>query len=67
MRPVQSSTVARIGYEEGAEEAYVEFLSGGLYVYIGVPPMVFEDLEHSPSKGKFVNEILKPRYPCQRL
>jgi hypothetical protein len=67
MQPVQSSNVARIGYEEDAEEVYVEFYNSGTYVYSGVPPIVFEDFERAPSKGKFVNEVLKPRYACHRL
>lgn len=67
MHPVQSSTVALIGYDEDAEAAYVEFFSSGLYVYSGVPPLVFEEFARSASKGKFVNEVLKPRYSYQRL
>ena len=62
MQPVQSSSVARIGYDESAEEVYVEFYTSGTYVYAGVPRAVFEDFERAPSKGKFVNEVLKPRY-----
>lgn len=67
MQSVQSSNVATIGYEEDAEEVYVEFHGSGTYVYSGVPPIVFGDFERATSKGKFVNEVLKPRYACHRL
>lgn len=67
MQAVRSSSIARIGYDESDEELYVEFHNTGTYVYVNVPPIVFEDLERAPSKGKFVNEVIKPRYLCHRL
>ena len=68
MRPVQSSSVALIGYDESAEELHVRFHDSDItYVYFDVPPIVFENLERAPSKGKFVNNVVKPRYPCHRL
>jgi hypothetical protein len=62
MRPVESSAVARIGYDAGTEEAYVEYLGGGLYAYEGVPAEVFEELANAESKGTFVNAVIK-EYP----
>ena len=66
MQPVESSAVARIGYDEAAEEAYVEYLGGGLYAYEGVPADVFEELTNADSKGTFVNEVIK-EYPFREL
>jgi hypothetical protein len=62
MHPVESSAVARIGYDAEAEEAYVEYLGGGLYAYEGVPAGVFEELANADSKGTFVNAVIK-QYP----
>lgn len=62
LQPVESSAVARIGYDAEAEEAYVEYIGGGLYSYEGVPPDVFEELVNADSKGTFVNTVIK-RYP----
>ena len=56
-----------IGYDAEADEVYVDFHGSGTYVYSGVPSIVFEEFEHAASKGKFVNEVLKPRYVCRRL
>lgn len=67
MQPVVSSNVAEIGYDEATEELYVEFIKSGLYVYSGVPLPVFQDFEAAPSKGTFVNQVLKPSYPYQKL
>jgi hypothetical protein len=66
MEPVESSAVAGIGYDIEAEEAYVKYLGGGLYVYEGVPAEVFEDLMHAESKGAFVNAMIK-EYPVREI
>ena len=64
MHPVESSAVARIGYDAEPEEAFVEFLGGDLYAYEGVPADVYEELAHAESKGTFVNEVIK-EYPVR--
>jgi hypothetical protein len=66
MHPVESSAVARIGYDVEAEEAYVEYLEGDLYAYEGVPAEVFEQLANADSKGTFVNAVIK-RHPFRRV
>ena len=67
MQPVASSNVAAIGYDENAEEVYVEFISSGLYAYRGVPLPIWQEFEAADSKGGFVNQILKPGYPAAKL
>jgi len=66
LHPVESSAVARIGYDAGTEEAYVEFLGGALYAYEGVAAEVFEELAKAESKGTFVNAVIK-RYAFHRV
>jgi len=66
MQPVESSAVARIGYDAELEEAFVEYLDGDLYAYEGVPVDIFEELRHAESKGTFVNATIK-RYPFRRV
>lgn len=66
MNPVESSAVASIGYDAEAEEAYVEYLGGGLYAYEGVPADVFEELANADSKGTFVNAVIK-QYPFRSI
>ena len=67
MEPVVSTNVAEIGYDESAQEVYVEFISSGLYVYSGVPLPIFQDLQAASSKGTFVNQVLKPAYPYRKV
>lgn len=66
MHSVESSAVARIGYDSVTEEAYVEYLGGGLYAYEGVPAEVFEELTNAESKGTFVNAVIK-EYPFREV
>lgn len=66
MHQVESSAVARIGYDAEAEEAYVEYIGGGLYAYEGVPVDVFEGLANADSKGTFVNAVIK-RFPFRSI
>jgi KTSC domain len=67
MHRVDSTCVARIGYDAGVEEAYVEFHDSDLYGYRGVPRSVFAEFEAAESKGTFLNTVVKPRYPARRL
>jgi len=67
LHPVESSCVARIGYDEGAKEAYVEFLGDGIYAYRGVPLSVYDEFANADSKGTFVNTVIKPRYPVRKI
>jgi lysyl-tRNA synthetase class 2 len=67
MQPVESSCVAKIGYDAAAKEAYVKFLGGGLYAYRDVPAHVFDDFANADSKGTFVNTVIKPRYSVRKI
>ena len=63
----ESSNVEEIGYDADAEDVWVRFRGSGLYVYSGVPTVVWEDFRAAPSKGGFVNDVLKPGYPFHRM
>ena len=67
MHPVEPSCVARIGYDPAKEEAYVEYRGSGTYAYSGVSALVFDEFARADSKGTFVNEVIKPRYPFRRV
>lgn len=59
---VDSSNVEAIGYEDSAMELHVQFVGGSLYVYHDVPREVYEDLMVAPSKGSFLNRVIKGVY-----
>lgn len=57
--PVESTDVVSIGYEEDTRTMEVQFQTGAVYVYYEVPQDFFEQFLTAPSKGKFVNYVLK--------
>lgn len=63
MRRVQSSSIRAIGYDQDAEELWVEYHSApGAYVYQGVPRAVSVGLREADSKGGYVNRVVKGRF-----
>ena len=67
---VASSNIKSIGYECGADglgELEVEFRSGGVYRYLGVPAVTHDDLMLAPSVGAYLHARIKPVYPCERV
>ena len=67
MNPVVSGNLASWGYDSSTEELYIEFHSGGLYVYSGVPTDIAEGLREAPSKGQYHRDFIKGIYPYQRV
>ncbi len=68
MKPVESSSVAAIGYDERTRRLFVRFrTSPRIYVYSGVSSRVFAELERAGSTGRFVNAVVKPNYPVHKL
>jgi KTSC domain len=67
MHPVDSSAIARIGYDAETGKACVEFHDSSVYAYGGVPPSVFEEFARADSKGTFLNTVIKPRYPARKI
>ena len=57
-----SSAIRRYAYDERCRELTVGYVGGGDYVYVGVPPEVFAALQAAPSKGVYVNTMIKPRF-----
>ena len=66
-REVASSNVRAVGYDEGTQTLEVEFHSGGVYQYYGVPVHVYREMMQAPSKGQFVNREIRNGYPYSRV
>ena len=64
-RPVTSSNIASIGWEDGVLE--VEFKSGHHYAYEGVPEGVYQEAIGSISVGKFVAANVVGNFQSRRL
>ena len=49
------------------ETLEVEFGSGRVYQYYGVPSNLHEQIMQAPSKGQFLNTHIKNFYPFSRV
>jgi hypothetical protein len=63
-RRVKSSAVRSVGYDPRSEILEVEFPSGVVYDYHGVPAAEVLALLTAESIGGYMNAQIKPRYPC---
>lgn len=59
---VDSSAISSVGYDPESETLEVEFTSGAVYEYHGVPRKVFRSLMAAPSKGQFLAKRIRDRY-----
>jgi len=66
-KPVQSSNVAAVGYDESKRLLEVEFTSGSVYQYEGVPPEEHRGLVEAESVGKYFAAVIRKRYQGQRV
>ena len=65
--PVDSSSVASIGYEPETFELEIEFRNGRTYRYLQVPPAAYRLLLQAPSIGEYVNRVIKPRFEVKSV
>jgi hypothetical protein len=64
---VKSSSVASAGYSAEGSTLELEYRNGSVYQYFAVPKSVFESLLGAESKGSFVSECIRGRYPYRRV
>lgn len=67
MRPVDSSAIASIGFEQDSGELHVLFHSGRTYAYEDVPESTFQEFLAADSKGSYLNREIKPNFACHEL
>lgn len=69
MKPVESSNISSIGFDDANNVLWVEFRGGKLYTYEGVTAELYAEcdrLNPSFSVGKWINTQVKPNYPATR-
>ncbi|MBB4305107.1 hypothetical protein GGD81_004175 [Rhodobium orientis] len=64
---VASSNIASIGYDAPSQILEVEFLSGTIYQYYGVPENMYDQLMQAGSKGRFLSSYIKNAYGYSRV
>ncbi len=65
MISVESSNLDSVGYD--GQNLFVEFRSGSIYVYYGVPKQLYNELLDANSKGIFLNRNIKDIYPFEKI
>lgn len=66
--PVESSSIASVGYDVGRRLLEVEFKeSGDVYQYLEVPSEVYEGLLASESRGRYLNTSIKGVFEYRRV
>lgn len=69
-KPVSSSQIAAVGYDPEASVLEVEFHSGSVYQYDGVPPEVaipMQGLKAGVSIGSHFGAVVKDRFPTFKI
>lgn len=56
---VDSSSIVSIGYAADAATLEVQFRSGAVYWYFGVPPSTYEKLGTAESVGRYFNANIR--------
>ena len=62
-----SSVIESVRYDAAAHTLDVVFTSGRAYRYFAVPATVHAELLAADSKGRYFNEVIRPRYPYDEL
>ena len=65
--PVESSTLASVGYDESSNLLQLGFRNCAHYRYFAVPAAVHEALLVATSKGRYFNQAIRGQYRFVRL
>jgi hypothetical protein len=60
--PLVSGTVVAAGYDAAKQVLELEFKSGRVYQFDGVPAGVYQWLLRTPEKGAYVSRMINGRY-----
>ncbi|MFA5332573.1 MAG: KTSC domain-containing protein [Methanoregula sp.] len=66
-QPVNSCILRSVGYDDSKKNMEIEFHSGLVYQYSGVPTKVYTDLMSSTSVGKFFTEKIRNRFRAKEV
>jgi hypothetical protein len=64
---VKSVILNSVGYDEGTKTLEIEFKTGLVYRYSGVPLKVYNDLMLFPEMGKYFSEKIRPRFHTKQV
>jgi hypothetical protein len=62
-----SSVIASFSYTKETAILKIVFVSGTIYEYLNVPEEVYKQMKLSKSKGIFLNNDIKGKYPFKKV
>jgi hypothetical protein len=62
-----SSVIQHFKYDAASHRLRVFFVSGIAYDYLNVPKNLYDQFRNAFSKGKFLNEEIKGKYPFKKV
>jgi hypothetical protein len=65
--PVSSSNLYSVGYDSVTRTLEVEFHSGRVYQYFGVPNSIYVGLMNAGSHGQYFNAHIRNVFPYLRI
>ena len=66
-KPVGSSNLRSVGYDELSRTLEIEFHNGRVYRYGQIPLGIYEGLMNAVSKGRYFALGIKDKYPYARI
>ena len=66
-KAVRSTSIISVGYDAKAKVLEIEFGSGGVYQYAGVPETRYKSLMKASVIGSYFHHDIKPWYACRKV
>jgi hypothetical protein len=63
---LSSSSLSCIAYAADLRLLRIEFASGEIYYYSGVPEATYAHLVQAESKGQYFNKMIRNRFPYEK-
>lgn len=64
---VVSSSIRSVGFDSGTNVLEIEFCTGGVYQFHGVPATVFDEFVRAPSIAKYFQHRIKDSFDPLRV
>jgi hypothetical protein len=64
---VKSVILRSVGYDDSTKILEIEFHSGLVYQYSGVPPKVYKDLMRSSEIGKYFSDKVRTQFRTKQV
>lgn len=63
----KSSHIEKIQYDNNTQTLTIQFSNGSVYQYSAVPQYIGDGLQSAESKGTYLAEYIKGKYPHKRI